>query len=62
MLQVEFESTISVFERTKTVRALDNAATVIGHDFIVDNELIFHIFIATGYELHGWGLIPGKCR
>jgi hypothetical protein len=31
MSKVGFEPTISVFERTKTVHALDRAATVIGH-------------------------------
>jgi hypothetical protein len=30
MSQVEFETTIPVFERAKTVHALDRAATVIG--------------------------------
>jgi hypothetical protein len=30
MPQLGFESTIPVFERTKTVRALDRADTVIG--------------------------------
>jgi hypothetical protein len=30
---VGFESTISVLERAKTVRALDRAATAIGSDF-----------------------------
>jgi hypothetical protein len=30
MTRVEFEPTITVFERAKTVHALDRAATVIG--------------------------------
>jgi hypothetical protein len=30
MAQVEFESTTTVFERAKTVHALDRAAVVIG--------------------------------
>jgi hypothetical protein len=38
MLQVEFEPTILVFEKTKTVHALDRAATVIG-----DAEKIYMI-------------------
>jgi hypothetical protein len=33
MPQVGFELTISVFERAKTVHALDGAATVIGYAF-----------------------------
>jgi hypothetical protein len=32
MPPVEFEHTISVFERAKTVHALDRSATVIGND------------------------------
>jgi hypothetical protein len=35
MIQVEFEPTIPVFERAKTVHALDCAATVIG-TFVVE--------------------------
>jgi hypothetical protein len=34
MPRVEFESTIPVFERAKTVHALDRAATVIGPDIL----------------------------
>jgi hypothetical protein len=34
ILGVGFEPTISVFERTKTVHALDRAATVIGYKII----------------------------
>jgi hypothetical protein len=33
MSQLGFEPTIPVFERTKTVHALDRAATVIGEEF-----------------------------
>jgi hypothetical protein len=33
MPQVGFEPTIAVFERAKTVQALDRAATVIGSGF-----------------------------
>jgi hypothetical protein len=32
---VEFEPTIAVFERAKTVRALDSAATVNGKIFLI---------------------------
>jgi hypothetical protein len=32
MLQAEFEPTIPVFQRAKTVHALDRAATVIGEE------------------------------
>jgi hypothetical protein len=32
MPRVEFEPTTPVFERAKTVHALDRAATVIGHE------------------------------
>jgi hypothetical protein len=31
MAQVEFEPTIPIFERAKTLYALDRAPTVIGH-------------------------------
>jgi hypothetical protein len=34
MPRVEFESTIPVFQRTKTIHALDRAATVIGESVI----------------------------
>jgi hypothetical protein len=34
MPQVGFEPTVQVFERAKTVHALDRAATVIGHIII----------------------------
>jgi hypothetical protein len=34
MLQVEFEPTIPVFERAKTIYASDREATVIGHSYI----------------------------
>jgi hypothetical protein len=32
---VEFETTIPVFEKAKTFRALDRAATVIGSKYLV---------------------------
>jgi hypothetical protein len=35
MPQVEFEPTIPVFDRAKTVHALDRAATVIGNGTIL---------------------------
>jgi hypothetical protein len=41
MPQVEFEPMIPVFERAKTVRALDRAATVIGQ--CLSNLLKFQI-------------------
>jgi hypothetical protein len=34
MSRVEFEDTIPIFERAKTVHALDHAATVIGNAVI----------------------------
>jgi hypothetical protein len=37
MPQVGFESTIAVFERGKTVHALDGAATVIGKKMYMHN-------------------------
>jgi hypothetical protein len=33
LIQVGFEPTIPVFEREKTVHALERAATVIGHEY-----------------------------
>jgi hypothetical protein len=38
MLRVEFEPTIPVFEREKTVHTLDRAATVIGVDNVVQSR------------------------
>jgi hypothetical protein len=38
MPQVEFEPTVSVFERAKTAHALDRAATVIGADRICNSK------------------------
>jgi hypothetical protein len=39
MPRVGFEPTIPVFERAKTVHALDRAATVIGYNFIQDHMI-----------------------
>jgi hypothetical protein len=44
MPQVGFESTIPVFERAKTVHALDRSATVIDH------KLYIYIYIKMGPE------------
>jgi hypothetical protein len=45
MPQVGFERTIPVFERAKTVHALDRAATVIGQKYnIPENNSIFLIW------------------
>jgi hypothetical protein len=41
MPQVEFEPTIPVFERAKTVYALDRAATVIGRRIIIQPKARF---------------------
>jgi hypothetical protein len=38
MSRVGFEPTIQVFERVKTVHALDRAATVIGAGFCITHE------------------------
>jgi hypothetical protein len=40
MLRVGFESTISAFERAKTVHALDCAATVTGNDLDIGAEFL----------------------
>jgi hypothetical protein len=37
---VGFEHTIPVFERAKTVHALDRAAIVIGWDSLLDGEIL----------------------
>jgi hypothetical protein len=44
MPRVGFESTIPVFERTKTIHALDCAATVIGKEssYLTENALRLH--------------------
>jgi hypothetical protein len=39
MTQVGFEPTIPVFERAKTVDALDRATTVIGPEFVYRTEI-----------------------
>jgi hypothetical protein len=40
MPRVGFEPTIPVFERAKTVHALDSAATVIGNDHAKVNKIL----------------------
>jgi hypothetical protein len=52
MPQVEFEPTIPVFERAKTVYALDRAATVIGippppHFPIRINDVVLYLYCFT---------------
>jgi hypothetical protein len=42
MLRMGFELTISVFEWTKTVRALDHKVTVIGIRHVLFEELHHH--------------------
>jgi hypothetical protein len=56
MPQVEFEPTIPVFERAKTVHALDSVATVIGilivHliEMIKDSQtcMVFYVCVSLG--------------
>jgi hypothetical protein len=40
MPRVGFEPTISMFERAKTVHALDHAATVIDHSNLMEEDKI----------------------
>jgi hypothetical protein len=59
MPQVGFESTIPVFERAKTVHALDRAATVIDNQYKMRSR-DSSVGTATGYGLDGRGSIPGR--
>jgi hypothetical protein len=43
MPQMGYEPMIPVFERVKTVHALDRAATVIGFDFLCNREETLHL-------------------
>jgi hypothetical protein len=45
MPRVRFEPTIPVFERAKTVHALDRATTVIGSRLMLGREIIIIIII-----------------
>jgi hypothetical protein len=50
---VGFEPTIPVFERAKTVRALDRAATVIGFNGTIDGKLFYRFFSHLHWFRHG---------
>jgi hypothetical protein len=43
MPRVRFESTIPVFERVKTVHALDRAATVTGINYSIINAVTYSV-------------------
>jgi hypothetical protein len=45
MTRVGFETTIPVFERAKTVHALDRAAIVIDKDLLYPIDILYHIVI-----------------
>jgi hypothetical protein len=54
---VGFEPTITVFERAKTVHALDCAATVIGNIIMMMMIIIIIIIIRTGVaEYSSWAM------
>jgi hypothetical protein len=48
MPRVGFELTITVFEREKTVYALDRAATVIGYVYVCYTLSVNHLFQPFG--------------
>jgi hypothetical protein len=55
MTQVGFESTIPVFERTKTVHTLDCAATVIGSlSIYLNNTIYFSIWTTDIKKKDSW--------
>jgi hypothetical protein len=65
MPQVGLEPTIPVFERAKTVHALDRAATVIGLVNLIPSLIGGRdswINITTGYGLDDRGSIPGRSK
>jgi hypothetical protein len=51
MPRMEFEPTIPVFERVRTVHALDRAATVIGQKYITGYNITVSHFIKTQRKL-----------
>jgi hypothetical protein len=57
MPQVEFEPTTPMFERVKTVHALDRAATVIGQEDIWSSKCIAPRILYLLDRLRKWEIV-----